>query len=277
MRKTLLSLPLIACLVAALLPSTVKAQPYYEDAVAVLMYHHVHDLDRSSSTIPTQLLYKQLYNLQMQGFHFISMEQFRQFLQGQSLPSNAVLVTFDDGYESFYSHAYPILRKLSIPSINFLITKHLTGKHQTYVAPMNSFHLRQIRQYQTTNAPVELQCHTHNMHHYRGKTPMLMHITKANQQYLMDDLATNIQLLLPYNNQPVDSLSYPFGQYNPGTLHAVQESGIRYAFTIREGLVTRTSPRLMIPRINAGSPDIDATDLVRKLKKLALAHKKTPA
>ena len=270
MRKTLLSLPLIACLIAALLPSTVKAQPYYEDAVAVLMYHHVHDLDRSSSTIPAQLLYKQLYTLQMQGFHFISMEQFRHFLQGQSLPPNAVLVTFDDGYESFYIHAYPILKELSIPSVNFLITKHLTGKHQTYVAPMNSFHLRQIRQYQSTNAPVELQCHTHNMHHYLGKLPMLMHITKANQQDLIDELATNIQLLLPYNNQPVDSFSYPFGKYNSSTLHAVRQAGIRYAFTIQEGLATRSSAHLAIPRINAGSPDIEASDLV-------LAHKKKPA
>ncbi len=43
-------------------------------------------------------------------------------MEGATVPSNAVLVTFDDGYQSFYTAAYPILKSLRIPAVNFVIT-----------------------------------------------------------------------------------------------------------------------------------------------------------
>lgn len=41
---------------------------------------------------------------------------------GHALPSNAALVTFDDGYRDNFEQAYPILQRRGIPAIVFLIT-----------------------------------------------------------------------------------------------------------------------------------------------------------
>lgn len=38
-----------------------------------------------------------------------------------------VLVTFDDGYRDYVTHAYPVLRDLGIPAINFLSTAFIDG------------------------------------------------------------------------------------------------------------------------------------------------------
>jgi peptidoglycan/xylan/chitin deacetylase (PgdA/CDA1 family) len=38
-------------------------------------------------------------------------------------PRPDVLVTFDDGYRDYHEHAYPVLRRLGIPAINFLCTR----------------------------------------------------------------------------------------------------------------------------------------------------------
>jgi peptidoglycan/xylan/chitin deacetylase (PgdA/CDA1 family) len=44
---------------------------------------------------------------------------------GGQLPSNAVVLTIDDGYRDCYTHAYPTLRKFGIPAIVYLSTNLL--------------------------------------------------------------------------------------------------------------------------------------------------------
>lgn len=44
---------------------------------------------------------------------------------GESLPANAVVVTFDDGYDDNYRVAYPILRELGVPATFFVSTGHI--------------------------------------------------------------------------------------------------------------------------------------------------------
>lgn len=44
---------------------------------------------------------------------------------GTRLPTNAVVVTFDDGYEDNYRVAYPILRELGVPATFFVSTGHI--------------------------------------------------------------------------------------------------------------------------------------------------------
>ncbi|MFI4957533.1 MAG: polysaccharide deacetylase family protein [Lysobacterales bacterium] len=44
---------------------------------------------------------------------------------GTRLPTNAVVVTFDDGYDDNYRVAYPILRELGVPATFFVSTSHI--------------------------------------------------------------------------------------------------------------------------------------------------------
>lgn len=46
-------------------------------------------------------------------------------MSGKSLPANAVVVTFDDGYDDNYNVAYPILRELGVPATFFVSTGHI--------------------------------------------------------------------------------------------------------------------------------------------------------
>ncbi|MBN1550531.1 polysaccharide deacetylase family protein [bacterium] len=60
----------------------------------------------------------------------ISMDEFlRWFSGGGSIPENAVMVTFDDGYRDIIDIALPLFRELSIPATVFLTTGCIgTGK-----------------------------------------------------------------------------------------------------------------------------------------------------
>jgi peptidoglycan/xylan/chitin deacetylase (PgdA/CDA1 family) len=54
--------------------------------------------------------------------------------RGTSLPPNAVVVTFDDGYRDNYDYAYPILRRHGIPAMFYLATGCLDGGEPLWTA-----------------------------------------------------------------------------------------------------------------------------------------------
>ncbi len=88
----------------------------------VLNYHRVHDLDDSFFRVRPATLRLQLEFLLQTGYRPISLSQFLDaHLRERPLPRQAVLITFDDGYEDFLFNAWPILEGLGISSTLFLI------------------------------------------------------------------------------------------------------------------------------------------------------------
>ncbi|MNH86823.1 Poly-beta-1,6-N-acetyl-D-glucosamine N-deacetylase precursor [compost metagenome] len=240
-----------------------KQSLYYEDQVAVLMYHHVHDQDTSSGTITTQLFRDQLQFLRDKGYHFITLNEFKQYMQGANVPKNAVLVTFDDGYQSFYTQAYPILRDLLVPAVNFVITADIDDPMASYIPSMSE---EQITDMTHATNYIDAQCHTDSLHYKlpngqaalegRVEQDGTIETEEAYKQRVSSDTNSCRQKLTKLNPQPIDSLAYPFGITNKLATSLVEQAGIKYAFTIVPSMATRDVDQLRIPRINAGSPHI---------------------
>lgn len=51
----------------------------------------------------------------------------------KSLTDNLLAITFDDGYENIYSHAYPILKEMGIPATVFLTTDLVENRYPLWV------------------------------------------------------------------------------------------------------------------------------------------------
>ena len=65
----------------------------------------------------------QLDWLARNDYHVIRLAQLQAFLDGkQALPKRSVVITFDDGYETVYRHALPLLRKYNFPATLFVYT-----------------------------------------------------------------------------------------------------------------------------------------------------------
>src|SRR4029453_14466196 len=104
--------------------STTPNGIYYKDRVLVLMYHDLSPEPKDPSALSVANFGKQLELMRDNNFHWISMSHNTDFiLHSSPVPDNAVLLTFDDGYESFYTYAYPLLQKYQAPASNFLIVK----------------------------------------------------------------------------------------------------------------------------------------------------------
>lgn len=242
---------------------------WYRDQVAVLMYHHVHDVDQSLATIPTELFSSHLDYLIGKGYNFISSQQFKQFLEGGSIPDNAVLVTVDDGYESFFDHVYPLLKEKNIPAINFVITEFLDNPSGGNIPYLSH---RQVEDIASAAADIDFQCHSHALHRKSESGEALMiariigkdGVQETESEYkerIKKDTRTCIDSLNQSYPQTIDSLAYPYGIYDELAIQLIKEEGIRYAFTVEEGMVTQQTDPWQIPRINAGGPWITAESL----------------
>lgn len=99
--------------------------------VAILLYHRVAAReDNWSLESVSPETFEQHIKYLRRSYEFLSLNGLAQCMrQEKPLPQKAVVVTFDDGYKDNYLHAYPILKKYSIPATIFLTSGHIgTGK-----------------------------------------------------------------------------------------------------------------------------------------------------
>lgn len=271
-------IPLLAVAVTLLLaPGLFHASEmvWYTDQVAVIAYHQIDNQTTGDVTITAERFKEQLTDLLQRGYHFISLQQFRDYMAGAAVPANAVLITFDDGYESFYTQAYPILKELNIAAVNFVITKDLEHPEATRIPSLSRDEVRQMKK---ERRGMEAQCHSDSLHDSDpdGSPLLTTHVKREGRiesnadfdRRIAEDTKRCISRLRELNT-PVDAYAYPFGSYDAHTIQLLSDAGIRYAFTTTPGIVDRETDPMQIPRINGGSPFVKANSLnnliIRKL------------
>ena len=134
--------------------------------------------------------------------------------QGSRFDRRAVVVTFDDGTDDLYHHAYPILAKYRIPAIIFLIVSNI-GKQ-------GNLHPDQIRR--MSEDGIRFGSHTLN-HAYLPSLPA----EQARQEIFQSKEELKNLGITP------DFLSYPAGGYTREITQMAQEAGYRGACTTNRG------------------------------------------
>ena len=99
----------------------------------VLAYHGIYDGPCRPGALPETFVHVDDLKAQVlaikRKYHIIDPEDLKNHLvNGSSLPSQAALITFDDGYESFYRLAWPVLKSLGIRPIVFVTTRNVENK-----------------------------------------------------------------------------------------------------------------------------------------------------
>ncbi|SDO99018.1 Polysaccharide deacetylase [Paenibacillus sp. yr247] len=249
-------------------------QSFYKDQVAILIYHNISDSAKSNITITTDLFSKQLTKLKKEGYHFITVSDFKTFMAGGPVVDNAVLVTFDDGYKSFYQEAFPIMELMHIPAINFVITKNMDDSDNNPVPFLSRQDIAEMKQKDPAFA---FQCHSDSLHSKQNDggfllTSFIKQTGKVESEAdyksrIINDTETCINKLQAISSDPIDLYTYPFGAYHKEAADLIHQGGIGYAFTIVNGLANRQDNPMFLPRINAGSPTISPDNLDQLIKR----------
>ena len=143
-----------------------------DNLFVTLTFHDVRDDvarigDKDVYAISTKNLAQYFAWLQQEGWHPIRLKDVWQARQKKkSLPPKSVLLTFDDGALSSYSHVYPLLKQYNFPAVFAIPTSWINGNtkdaYEAY-GKNNLMNWDQMREMQQSGL-VEFASHSDSMH-----------------------------------------------------------------------------------------------------------------
>ena len=192
------------------------------------MYHRFEENKYPSTNIKIVDFVKHLEMIKQNEIKFINPSNFEDELKNNK-KQRKVLITIDDGYQSFYKNAWPILKKSEIPFILFVSTREVGKKGY-----MSWEDIREINKYDF----VEIGNHSHS-HDY------LIDFTEVD---IKDDLKKSISIFKDQLGKNSIFFSYPFGEYSSALKDIVIDLGFKYAFGQHSGVVDYTKNFFEMPR-----------------------------
>ncbi|MHB8469647.1 MAG: polysaccharide deacetylase family protein, partial [Gaiellaceae bacterium] len=201
-----------------------RVLPHRTLSVPILMYHRVGPVSRAEPaitealTVTPPVFAAEMAWLQRAGFHTITAGMlFRALELGGRLPPRPVLITFDDGYRDVLWHAAPVLHRLRMHAVAFVIAGRVSGRDPSFLT------WAELRRLELLGVAIG----SHTVHHLE-----LAHISRARATYELDASRLMLERRLGHS---VDWLAYPAGSVDAGVLPLVRRAGYLLAVTTRGG------------------------------------------
>ena len=216
--------------------------------VPILCYHRVGN-STNRMTVSTAAFAEQLDWLESNGYRVLRLQDVAAFLDGkQALPAKSVVLTFDDGYESYYRYAYPLLKKHGFPATVFLYTD--------FVGAGDALTWSQMQE-MTASGLIDIQAHskTHAnlINRIRDETEA------AYRQRLEAEAKVPREQIERRLKQPVKDFAYPYGDANDAVLDVLGRNSYRLGLTVNPGGTPFYAQPLMLRRTMIyGNHDIEA-------------------
>ncbi len=232
-------------------PEVVSASKLQTKKLPVFVYHYVEinqdkkDTTRDSLNINPYVFEQQMLTLQKAGYKFIWPSELDQFMEDTS-DQKYVMITFDDGYATFYNQTYHFIKKNNLKVVNYLIYNKLG-----YLNYMTKDQVRDILK----DGLVEFGSHT--LDH-----PDLVYISRDEARRQIIDSKT---LLEKEFGIKINSFCYPYGYYVPELIPFVEEAGYTNATTTKEGTILNRDRFFEIKRFRPGY--LTGQDLLDKINK----------
>ena len=245
---------------AALSPDEISAQ------VPILMYHHLSEDVTNSEMVSPEQFEAQIRALSEAGYTGVSFDELQAYvLRGAPLPEKPVVITFDDGYESNYTLAYPILQKYGMKATIFAIGVSFGKDHykDTDYAITPHFGAAEAAE-MAASGLISIQSHTYDMHQWppyesgsavrENILPLPGEGEEAYVQALTEDFTRSCALLEDAAGQPVDVLAYPAGQYSTLAQVTLQSLGVHVTLSTNPGVntVVRGLPQTLYAMLRFG-------------------------
>lgn len=175
--------------------------------VPILLYHHIGFSLKNETVyyVSPEAFDRQMNLLYQWGYRTISVELLaRAIREGVELPPKPVLLTFDDGSETTYTTALPIMQRYHFTGVSYIV--------YNYVGITHYMDAEQIRQLYAAGWEIG----SHGLSH--------TDLTDRTDRQV-DEIVQSRRQLESLLGVPILSFAYPFGAYNSDSLHYVHFAG----------------------------------------------------
>lgn len=198
----------------------------------VLMYHFFYnaaagETPRDNNFMEISAFESQMKYLSDNNFYFPTWQEVEDYIDGKkTLPAKSIVITMDDGDESFFRLALPVIEKYNVKVTEFLVTS------------WNGWYCNDYK-----SSKVSYQSHSDKMHQggANGKGVLL----SWSYDQIYKDLTDSKNCL----NGEATVFCYPFGQYIESNKKVLKDAGYRLAFTTAGGRVYKGADKYALPRV----------------------------
>src|SRR3954471_21486203 len=197
----------------------------HDAPVPILMYHVV-SAPQPGAPYPDLYTPKPVFAAQMKalakrGYHGVTLAQIDDYWRhGYALPSKPIVISFDDGYLSHYTHALPVLKALGWRGVLNLEINNVRPGDLT---------AKQVRGLIAAGWEVDSHTITHP------------DLTTIGDSQLRQELVGSRRYLQKRFGVPANYFCYPAGRYDSRVAAAVKAAGYRAATTTQPGLASPKS------------------------------------
>jgi len=249
------------------------------DSFLALCYHDVQDKLPAKTaiiTLSSDELLAQFSWLKAHGYHPVSLDDLVAARDGRrALPDKAVLLSFDDGYESMYTRVFPLLKLYHFPAVLALVgswmetapSKNL-GYDDAQFTRDNLLSWEQVREMQASGL-VEVASHSYALHLGVSANPQGNRqpaaVTRiydpASRRYennddyrsrIRADLLRSARILKRRLGRAPRAVVWPYGAYSQTTIAIAKALNMPITLNLADGRGKvgrlQSIPRYLIPR-----------------------------
>ncbi len=204
------------------------SENYTGTVIPILMYHEVTS-GPNSLYVPVEKFREQMQFLAKSGYHTVTMAQAREMLREKKIPAKTIVLTFDDGYTSVYTNAWPILQEYGFTGTVYVCT--------SFFGRSNYLTIDQTKQ--LAAAGIEIGSHTCNH----------ISLKEASYDQQVKEIVVSKQVLEENLGQPCLSFCYPTGTYSDITPGIIKDAGYTSAVTVAYGHASPANTAFLTPRV----------------------------
>lgn len=273
---------LLLCLTLFLAGPAARAEgpPDALERLIVLSYHDVRERRRDAQndyTIEAAELVNHFAWLKENGYRPVSLEQVLAARGGgKPLPDKPVLLTFDDGYRSFYTLVYPLLKLFEYPALLAIVGRWIEAPPADLSGGAGGAALldwTQIRA-MVDSGLVEVASHSYDLHQGIAGNPQGNLMAAATtrrydpaqrryepdseyEQRLRADLTHSVEAIERNTGRRPRAMVWPYGYYNATTQRLARELGMQVSVGLDRKSVRHDSLAMHLGRdLILGNPSL---------------------